>query len=837
MKKKKISRILGVSLTLALLSSLLVGVVPASAAVSSATVSADDYQISAPATYDLVFSIATALPVTGDIIIDFPAGFDISGILAAADDDLDTVVTNDPDDDVNVAGTSGIGTTAFALTSCTSTVSGAVGTGMTLTIDVPQAIGVGATLQVIIGDSGAVGGGGEVLNSGVPGDYVLEISTSSEPVPAVDSQTFTLIPPVVPPAPGIVTLHNDADIPMAIYTGLSAIQDAINAASNDWLLDIGAGTYVENPDTIGLTGMRFQAQVPGTAIVRGTWDIDATGALLTGLNIEGTVAIAATGDGADIVDCWFEYDSLGTADLLTVANGATGVDVSGCTFDVSASLATNGINTMDALDVDGCNFTVGASNFGIASNPGAPPQILDVADSTFTGAGSGLDLNAGSDTLVGGSGFDGMLTGISMSGDTLDVQDSTFTGCGASGATAALRHGALDILSVGDAQGVVIYDNTFSGNVNGLLKVSADAEHAFFKFNTCDLAAGFDNDDTATLDATNNWYGSADGPVGLVNDPPVNVDPWLPYPLTGAVVQTGIAAGLANEVNASGTVGVEIWSTGTMDCVGLGNYADNPVPGQPFLADVIRWFEINVVGLGGITDDVTITLHGITNVGAAAWAWSTYMDMWVQVVAVVDLFTGTVSFTLDNTTSPSNANLNELVFALTEPAVAPLGLPALPISPVLGADDVDIDPSFTWGAVAGATGYEFQIAVESSVPGVDPYIVPFDSKNVATTGCRLIEDLAYDTTYVWRVRAVRNGDVGPWLNSFITTMVEPEEPEPPIEIIQQDPPIINIPDWPDTIVEETTPVIPDYLLWVVIGVAAVLVIAVIVLIVRTRRVA
>ena len=70
-------------------------------------------------------------------------------------------------------------------------------------------------------------------------------------------------------------------------------------------------------------------------------------------------------------------------------------------------------------------------------------------------------------------------------------------------------------------------------------------------------------------------------------------------------------------------------------------------------------------------------------------------------------------------------------------------------------------------------------------------------------------------------------------------MAEPEEEEPPIIIEEQPAPpapvitpevIVNIPP------EETVQVIPDYLLWVIVGVGAVLVIAVIVLIVRTRRV-
>jgi hypothetical protein len=111
-----------------------------------------------------------------------------------------------------------------------------------------------------------------------------------------------------------------------------------------------------------------------------------------------------------------------------------------------------------------------------------------------------------------------------------------------------------------------------------------------------------------------------------------------------------------------------------------------------------------------------------------------------------------------------------------------------------------------------------------------------------TNGLVIAEVLDYLTTYAWRVRAAQGthtptDEKGAWVVGFFTTAAEPEEQLPPVEVIQQEPPVINIPDWPDTIYEEQTPVIPDYLLWVVVGVGAVLVIAVIVLIVRTRRVA
>jgi hypothetical protein len=821
--KTKISRIFGVGVTLSLLASLLVGALPASAAVSSATVAIDDDVISAVGVeYDLVFSITGALNAAADnIVVEFPPGFDIGPLTDAVDAD------------VQVAATSGIGTPAFPLTNCSSQEAGVQATGMTLTIDVPNAsgdglddIGVGAVIQVIITG---------ITNGPTPGDYVLEINTTGTgDTTQVDSQTFTLVPPTIPPAPGIVTLHNDADIPMDIFTGGTAIMDAVTdaATDSDWLIVIGPGTYVEDVD-VGDDGLRFRAEVPGTAVVQGTWSIDEDDILLEGLNIEGTVDIQGGGTDCIIQDCTLSRHAAGGDDLINVDD--TGALVTGCTLDVTSTALDNGIDAWEPLDVVGCAFTVGAANNAIETD-----DVLDVDDCTFAGPGNGLHLLGGSDTTVDGSGFDGLNFAVEMNGDTLDVEGNTFTGCG--DATAASLNGVFDINAVGVAGGVTIVNNTFTENEHALVMVNGGAVDSFFKFNTCDLTAGFDNNDGANvLDATNNYWGSADGPTGIVIDQPVQVDPWLPAPITGAFVQTAVAA--ATNVDGSATVGVEVISTGTMACVGLGNYASNPVPGQPFLADVIRWFEVNVVGLGAVGDDITITLHGITNTLAGAWAWSTYMDMWVNVPAVVDLFTGTVEFTLDNNTSPSNANLNELVFALTEPsAIPPAAVGQGTIIPAQAAQGVDVElTSFSWGAVAGATSYNFQLAtyLAGSADPFIPALIVLDV-NLETNGIILLtEVLDYLETYAWRVQAVNAAGGGAWTTGFFTTAAEPPEPPAdPVWIIEQEPTQI---EWPDNITIEVPPItqpeIPEYILWVVVAVGAILVIAVVVLIVRTRRVA
>ena len=174
-----------------------------------------------------------------------------------------------------------------------------------------------------------------------------------------------------------------------------------------------------------------------------------------------------------------------------------------------------------------------------------------------------------------------------------------------------------------------------------------------------------------------------------------------------------------------------------------------------------------------------------------------------------------------------------------------MGLPTPGVTtvqnPTQGATNVPVDTTFTWPAVAGAT-YQFVIAEE--LGNVDKFAIIDYSATCPTNATVLRETLKYDTTYWWRVRAVTATTQSDWTTAFFTT-----EPEPvATSTTTTNPPVttIIVPTQPVatptvTIINSgtpapTTPVIPTYLLWAVIAVGAVLVIAVIVLIVRTRRI-
>jgi len=140
-------------------------------------------------------------------------------------------------------------------------------------------------------------------------------------------------------------------------------------------------------------------------------------------------------------------------------------------------------------------------------------------------------------------------------------------------------------------------------------------------------------------------------------------------------------------------------------------------------------------------------------------------------------------------------------------------------SPVCGGDDILLNTNFSWDKVGGAASYELQIVAASADGTAD-----FTGAATLTTDVNAlasIPGLAYSTTYYWRVRAVTASIPGAWSVCIFTTLDEPEEPVPPADLI------VNIP---------ADEVVTPIWLWVLIGIGAALTIAVVVLIVTTRRV-
>jgi hypothetical protein len=144
-------------------------------------------------------------------------------------------------------------------------------------------------------------------------------------------------------------------------------------------------------------------------------------------------------------------------------------------------------------------------------------------------------------------------------------------------------------------------------------------------------------------------------------------------------------------------------------------------------------------------------------------------------------------------------------------------------APAPGATDVPIRPTFAWNASDFATGYEFEL---SKAPGttaggffVDALIGMTGTNALVNTSWQCDRDLDYSTTYYWHVRAINATSQSQWLTGVFTTVakpVPPPTPTPPVTVTQE----VISPPW----------------IWAIVIIGAILVIAVIVLIVTTRRV-
>jgi hypothetical protein len=221
--------------------------------------------------------------------------------------------------------------------------------------------------------------------------------------------------------------------------------------------------------------------------------------------------------------------------------------------------------------------------------------------------------------------------------------------------------------------------------------------------------------------------------------------------------------------------------------------------------------------------------------------------------------------------------------------------PPIPTNPAQGADEVSLTPSFGWSMVKYAVTYTFELSDDPTFSSlIDSVAVTTTAYSYVGDG------LDYDSDYYWRVRAVApNGTTGPWstytetyfhidlidtygylfwyyigpidglfewISGAISNFHTEEEEFPPVTVEPQPTPTIDfnptieipeitLPAMPDITIEPpavTVPItstvttvnpvieLPDQptpvYIWAIVAIGAVLTIAVIILIIRTRRV-
>jgi len=194
-------------------------------------------------------------------------------------------------------------------------------------------------------------------------------------------------------------------------------------------------------------------------------------------------------------------------------------------------------------------------------------------------------------------------------------------------------------------------------------------------------------------------------------------------------------------------------------------------------------------------------------------------------------------------------------------ALAPIPVAEATLNPAQGATDVPLSGfNFVWPADqtdinAGLTvTYQFALAQASANTSANEFAILDYSDNTATNAETLQETLQPNAVYWWEVRSVAmNGSggiatYGAWQVNTFTTGAAPMSTTatPPVTVTQTNltitqtqPPMTTVQSTVTSVVvtqAAATQAIPAYLLWIVIVIGAILVIAVIVLIVRTRRI-
>jgi hypothetical protein len=330
---------------------------------------------------------------------------------------------------------------------------------------------------------------------------------------------------------GSVAANNhgsDADI--VVQNGES-IQQAVNDASAGDVIAVEKGVYEETV-RVNKSGLTIRAADPSDRpTVRyepdqprsnATFEVIASGLTLSNLTIErighpdrtgdnATAAVAIVPVDKDRPDCTFSFG--GCDDVtkdVTVEDSAIVGD-----FDLNDSNA--GVVITDGIEVSGVEIDGDASNIVVRDN-----------DITGFAAGTGLVAEYG-----------GTITDVLIAGNHVHDNRAEYNGSAEGVGVGFARN-----TTQGYFQNVTVTENNISDNDYGvrlagpdddsqLEEVDASAISVNYNDITKNTAWGVVNNGTNTLDATNNWWGSDDGPSGAADgsgdavSTGVDYDPWL----------------------------------------------------------------------------------------------------------------------------------------------------------------------------------------------------------------------------------------------------------------------------------------------------------------------
>jgi hypothetical protein len=613
------------------------------------------------------------------------------------------------------------------------------------------------------------------------------------------------------------------------------------------------------------------------------WTLSGKTVVVNSLTIDGSGPGALTigntnASGSDTISgCIIQKGALTVNDVA----GAV-CTLSNDTFTVKTG-ALMGLVAMSPATVTGCTFNVAGTSWGIAAAASVTvtgSTFTGVAETTDTYLGNGISVTGGAASAISTSTFTGLTNALTVNGAAAMANffSNTVTNCGEASPPAVTATDATTsaiIITAAAANGVNIYGNTITNGTYYVLSVASGYDGAinFYQNTLTGNAKIASNDDlNNTLMLTKNWWGAAANVPANVKLVAGTTAGLTFAPALGAA-PSATSFAVTGNLSASTTVGVNV--TGVGDAayeIGATALAGNPTAiAIPSADTATKYFDVygQTTTGGNLTTGATVDFYGTTAIPVVNTATSVSAVLfynatngtWVNAGGSVNAFGNYVEIYVGTTTGSviTDAQFNGTPFVLVTVAV-PLSsiVPAAtPLYPTNGAVNVPVSGvTFTWPAVAGSgVTYQFALAQASANTSANEFAILDYSDNTITNAESNQETLQYNTVYWWEVRAVTmnsSGGIaatGPWSVQMFTTMAQPTTTTTSPAVVITQPVTSVVITQPVTTVQSTvtsviitqttgtsTPVIPSYLLWAVIVVGAVLVIAVIVLIVRTRRI-
>jgi len=782
---------------------------PVMADVSQPSVTVSPATISTNAKYVITFYNNLPLAIGETVSVKFPSGTTLpTSFVGETDVFLDGLINTGVTAGVAVA----VNTTTRVVTITVATAAIASADKVTVTFDITGTNKVNTPASV--------------------GDYILSVNTSLE-TEYIESASYSI------GIPGMVTRYNKDGNYVGSY---NTIQAAINAAGDKDHIKLGPGTYTEVLTTatapagidelvIESTGVASETIIKATTVT-----IERAYTTLDDLTIKGEITVSAT-------DCTIKNSILSkkatSGETLLTSSGAN-FKVTDCTFDTTYKAVQDwGIKIAGGNDtaISGCTFTTDEGTTTLQDRGievTAAVTGLTVKDSTFNGTkGIGYKDALGAATIttatVKDSTFDGFENAFSYSNttatSTLTIRGNTITNQTLS------TVGAIDIDT---AINTIIVGNTIRGSTGYSIHIAANQDKVtVIGNNFVDNAKGFKNVVATKMSAINNWWGSDSGPAGEGTGTGDKVSTYVTYkPYLTAAISAGQSAA-ATSLDAKTVAGVKVSDLATAaTLIWASKYTANPkavAPTYTALGD--GWFDVYISGGTAPAGGITIKLYAddVTK-DTDAYVWSGLENKWVKCSDQDASSSGGYVWVTVKTsaTTPIYGDLSELPFVLVAaPAAAP---PTFAVtSPKAGATDMPLtNIPFTWASVAEATSYELVLSANADLSD------PIAEVTAAGTAYTYAETLTDGTPYYWQVTALKDttvkgrSDVATFIAKVPVAAVAPEVTVTAPEITVEAPQVTV--EAPPT----EAPPTPGYI-WAIIGIGAILVIAMIVLIVRTRR--